>query len=180
MRAGTTLAHTEGVDERLTLGEYVRRLRRAKGWQLHQLAATTRMSLSHLSRIENDNAVPNAETIVKLSKALDGDLERLLEMAACLPREILQRLIERAGEVSPALHRSAGPQVDPEYARALVEDIDPLLKTALTDYFGFTDQNVDGLFTMLGAMARMDPVERDQMIEFLAAFLAARTKEQVP
>ncbi len=50
------------------------------------------------AQIENDNAVPNAETVVKLSTALDGDLERMLEMAACLPREILQRLIDRAGE----------------------------------------------------------------------------------
>jgi transcriptional regulator with XRE-family HTH domain len=168
------------MGDQLTLGEYMRRLRRAKGWQLHQLATATRMSLSHLSRIENDNAVPNAESVVKLATALDGDLERMLELANCLPREILQRLIDRAGDVSPALHRSAGIQVDPEFARALVEDIDPQLRTALTDYFDFSDENVHGLFTMLRSMARMEPAERDQMIEFLAAFLLSRAKERNP
>lgn len=162
----------------LTLGEYIRRLRRSKRWQLHELAAATGLSLSHLSRIENDNAVPNAETVVKLSKALDGNLELMLEMADCLPREILQRLIDRAGEVSPAFHRSAGTRVDPDYARALVEDIDPRLRTGLTEYFGFSEQNVEGLFAMLKAMAQMEESERDHMIDFLAEFLAARARER--
>jgi transcriptional regulator with XRE-family HTH domain len=166
------------MEERLTLGEYIRRLRRAKGWQLHQLAAATRMSLSHLSRIENDNALPNAESVVKLATALDGDLERMLELANCLPREILQRLIDRAGDTSPALHRSAGDQQDPEFARALVEDIDPQVRTALIEYFDFRDENVPGLFSMLRSMARMEPAQRDETIEFLAAFLVSRTKER--
>lgn len=62
----------------LSFGEYIRRRRRAKRWQLQELAVQSGLSLSHLSRIENDNAVPNPDTVVKLAKALDGDLELML------------------------------------------------------------------------------------------------------
>jgi transcriptional regulator with XRE-family HTH domain len=53
------------VNTDLTLGEYIRRLRRHKGWGLDELAAATQLSVSHLSRIENDKAIPNADTVVK-------------------------------------------------------------------------------------------------------------------
>jgi len=51
---------------------------------------TTTLATSNLrgtSRIENDRAVPNADTVVKLANALNGRLERMLEMADCLPGE---------------------------------------------------------------------------------------------
>ena len=84
------------MDLSMTLGEYVRHLRRRKAWGLQELADTTGLSVSHLSRIENDAAIPNPETVVKLSKALEGRLESMLEMAKCLPEEILDRLLDRA------------------------------------------------------------------------------------
>ena len=77
----------------LTLGEYVRHLRRRKNWNLQELAKASGLSVSHLSRLENDNNLPNADTVVKLSAALEGDLEQMLQLADCLPREILARLI---------------------------------------------------------------------------------------
>ena len=49
----------------LTLGEYIRRLRRQQGWGLEDFAAATQLSVSHLSRIENDKAIPNADTVVE-------------------------------------------------------------------------------------------------------------------
>src|SRR5437763_1422986 len=109
----------------LTLGEYVRRLRRARRWGLQELASATGLSVSHLSRIENDSAVPNPDTVVKLAIALEGELERMLEMADCLPREILERLIRRAEAESPALRRAAGfEKGDSTYPAALVQDMD--------------------------------------------------------
>src|SRR5215207_5489874 len=101
------------MPDSLTLGEYIRRRRRAKGWQLQDVASRSGMSLTHISRIENDNAVPNPESVVRLCKVLDGNLEEMLALADCLPREILERLIERASDTSPAPHRSAGVQPDP-------------------------------------------------------------------
>jgi transcriptional regulator with XRE-family HTH domain len=157
------------MNGRLTLGEYVRRRRRAKGWQLHQLASATGMAATHLSRIENDNALPNADSVVKLAKALDGELEVMLELANCLPREIMERLLRRVDDSAPALHRSAGQRDDPGYARALVEDIDPDLRNVLAAYFGLSGQNIDGLFSMLRGMKEMPPAQRDAVFDFLAA-----------
>jgi transcriptional regulator with XRE-family HTH domain len=71
----------------------MRRLRRDKNWSLHQLAGETGISYTHLSRIENDSTVPNAETVSKLASALDGDLKLMLERARCLPQEILERIM---------------------------------------------------------------------------------------
>jgi transcriptional regulator with XRE-family HTH domain len=108
------------VNVRLSFGEYTRRLRRARKWQLQDVAAATGLSVSHLSRIENDNALPNPDTVVKLANALESDLERMLELADCLPHEILERLIRRVEDSTPALRRSAGLHgIDPEFSRAL-------------------------------------------------------------
>lgn len=82
----------------VSVGEYTRQFRRRKRWGLQDLARATELSASHLSRIENDRAVPNAQTVLKLAKALDGDLGRMLELAGYLPaldgdlEEILSRL----------------------------------------------------------------------------------------
>jgi transcriptional regulator with XRE-family HTH domain len=93
----------------LTLGEYMRRLRRAKGWSLHSLSERTGLSYSHLSRVENDSVVPNPKTVVSIAEALEGDLAAMLEMADCLPRQILDRLMSQAGvDRALSLGRTAG------------------------------------------------------------------------
>src|SRR5947209_7043966 len=107
MRRQASSCDNGHMNGNVTFGECIHRLRRAKGWQLAQLAAATGMASTHLSRIENDNVVPNAESVVKLAKALDGDLRQMLELADCLPREILERFVRRASDSAPSLHRSA-------------------------------------------------------------------------
>ena len=97
------------MEHSLTLGEHVRHLRRRKGWGLQQLAEATGLSLTHLSRIENDSAVPNPGSVVKLANALGADLDRMLELAQCLPEEILKRLLRRADSDTPARRRAGGP-----------------------------------------------------------------------
>ena len=89
------------MDSQLTLGETIRRLRREKRWSLGTLAERTGLSYSHLSRVENDSASPQADGIARIAEALDGDLRALLELADCLPEVILQR-ISRQEERSPA------------------------------------------------------------------------------
>ena len=160
----------------LTFGELVRRLRRQRRWQVQDLAAATGLSLSHLSRIENDNALPTAETVVKLSTALDGELEHMLELANCLPREILDRLLRRAADGAQALRRSAGDAPDNGFARALVEEIDPSLRSALAERFGFSSDDVDAAYTVLQRMSEMRPGERETVLDFLAA----RARRQEP
>jgi transcriptional regulator with XRE-family HTH domain len=94
--------------EQLSLGEYIRRLRKKKVWSLQMVADHTGLSYHHLSRIENDSSVPGAETVAKIADALGGDLKRMLEMADCLPRQILDRISSRPEATSVALKRTAG------------------------------------------------------------------------
>ena len=97
--------------EDISLGEYIRRLRRAASLSLQSLAETTGISYSHLSRIENDSTIPGAQTIATLSDALGGDLKFMLETANALPRSILDRISARtegAGALRRAVHQSQG------------------------------------------------------------------------
>jgi transcriptional regulator with XRE-family HTH domain len=161
--------YSGGVNTPLSLGEYVRRLRRRKGWQLQELANATGLSLSHLSRIENDNALPNADTVVRLAQALDGELEQMLQMADCLPREILARLIRRAEDSAPSLHRAAGEQPpDADFSQVLVDDMDPQLRRMLADRFSLSERDVHGIFSVLHEIGHMAASEREAIIAFLA------------
>ena len=94
------------MDAQLTLGETIRRLRREKKWSLGTLAEKTGLSYSHLSRVENDSASPQADAVARIAEALDGDLRELLTLADCLPEVILNRIAGSAA--TNALNRSAG------------------------------------------------------------------------
>jgi len=96
--------------EKLTLGEYIRRLRKARRWTLGALADNTGLSYHNLSRIENDSTVPNAETVSQIAVALDGDMRRMLELAEAVPRVILDRMLTFDGREGPGLKRTAGSQ----------------------------------------------------------------------
>ena len=157
------------MNEPLTLGEYIRRLRRRSKKSLQELSDTTGLSVSHISRLENDNALPSPDAVVRLATALEGDLDRMLELADCLPREILERLIQRAGRSSAVHRRSAGADADPTFRQALIEDLDPSLRDGIARQFGLSARDVEGLFTVLRRMAQMQPAEREAVIEFLAA-----------
>ena len=157
------------MNEPLSLGEYIRRLRRRTKKSLQELSDATGLSVSHISRLENDNALPSADTVVKLATALEGDLDRMLELADCLPREILERLIQRAGGSSSVHRRSAGADADPTFSQALIEDIDPDLRDGIARQFGLSARDVEGLFAVLRRMPQMQPADREAVIELLAA-----------
>lgn len=97
------------MEAQLTFGEAMRRLRREKNWNLQKLSHETGLSYSHLSRVENDSTVPKAETVTKIAEALGGDLKQMLELADCLPRQILDRIMDRQqGAAGPVLRRAVG------------------------------------------------------------------------
>ena len=159
----------KGMNSDVTFGEYLRHLRRRKHWGLQELARETGLSLSHLSRLENDNGLPKPETVVKLSVALGGDLDQMLEMANCLPREIIDRLSRRAAGAGESLRRTAGqPPGDSTYPRALVEDIDPTVRDWITERFGLSGEDLDGVFQVLQRIGNMTPSERESVIRFLS------------
>jgi len=157
------------VNETLSLGEYIRRLRRKTKTGLQELADATGLSVSYLSRIENDNAVANPDAVVKLSRALDGDLEVMLLKADCLPQEILERLTRRASQGEAALRRATGDAVDGGFVEALVGDIDPQLRGAVTSQFGLSENDAEAVFQAFRQLSQMSPELRAAAMNAIAA-----------
>src|SRR5215207_7655650 len=152
----------------LTLGEYLRRLRRDRRMPLQDVARRSGLSTTHLSRLENDNGLPTTDTVVKLHKVLGGDLTVMLELARCLPDEILDRYIRRADDEAPVLKRSAlGRAADPIFAEAFVETMDPVIRRAITQAFGLSERDAEGVLTALRRLAKMSEQEREQVIGVL-------------
>ncbi len=152
----------------LSFGEYLRRLRRQKAMPLQDVARAARLSTSHLSRLENDNGLPTTDTVVKLHNVLGGDLSMMLELAQCLPDEIIERYIRRADADAPVLKRSAiGSADDPLFAQAFVQDMDPSIRRALATSFGLSERDADGLMTALRRLAKLSEQEREQVIGVL-------------
>jgi HTH-type transcriptional regulator, competence development regulator len=83
----------------LTFGQKIRELRKAKGLGQRAVAAEVGINFTYLSKIENDRvdfaAFPSEETIRKLAKVLDADVDELLLMAKKIPDHIRQRVLER-------------------------------------------------------------------------------------
>lgn len=157
------------MNDHISLGEYVHRLRRRKNWQLQQLAEATGLSISHLSRIENDSAIPNADSVVKLAAALDGDLSAMLLQAECLPREILDRYVRRAAGRTGAVRRAAGNTPDTAYAEALVEDMDARLRATLAQAFNLSEHDTEGMFSLLQRIARLPEAHRVAFLDVFAS-----------
>lgn len=71
------------------------------------------LSYSYLSRIENDSTVPGPDAVARIAVALDGDLKQMLELADCLPRAILDRILaEKDVSGKPFLPRRAMRQAE--------------------------------------------------------------------
>jgi len=152
----------------LSFGEYLRRLRRQQGLPLQDVARKAGLSTSHLSRLENDNGLPTTDTVVKIHKVLGGDLPVMLELAQCLPGEIIERYIRRVDNQAPVLKRPAtGTADDPLFAEAYVQDMAPEIRRALASYFGLSERDADGLMSAMRRLAKMDPLERGQVIGVL-------------
>ncbi len=143
------------MNRQLTFGETIRRLRRQKEWSLSMLAEETGLSYSHLSRVENDSASPQADAVARLAEALDGDLRELLELAACLPAVILQRIARRE-EGSPAgsLNRSA--RRDDESPRGSVG----ALVTDLAIQYGLQTPEAQELAEAIERLVALPPEQR--------------------
>jgi len=93
-------------------------------------------------------------------------------LAECLPAEILDRLVRRATSSTGSVRRSASPDADPTFPRALVEDMDSGLRTALAERFGLLPDDVEGVFGVLQNLAKMTSSDRAAIL----GFLASRTK----
>lgn len=83
----------------LTFGEKIRELRKAKGLGQRAVASSVGINFTYLSKIENNKvdfaAFPSEDTIRKLARVLDADVDELLLMAEKIPERIRRRVLER-------------------------------------------------------------------------------------
>jgi len=82
-----------------TFGQRIKELRKAKGLGQRAVAAQVGINFTYLSKIENDKvdfaAFPSEETIRKLAKVLEADVDELLLMAEKIPDHIRRRVLEK-------------------------------------------------------------------------------------
>jgi HTH-type transcriptional regulator, competence development regulator len=84
---------------KMTFGEKVRELRKAKNLTLRELAVKVKVNFTYLSKIENQKLsfgeYPSEDLIRKLAKVLEGEVDELLLLAQKIPKDIRKRVIER-------------------------------------------------------------------------------------
>ena len=162
------------MQDQLSLGEYIRRLRKQAKCNLQSVAEKTGISYSHLSRIENDSTVPNANTVASIAEALNGDLKLMLEMADCLPRAILDRIVAREEVGGPAsLRRTAGVG-----GGAVGEgDADPyLVNLALVS--GATEAEASDLAKGVGQLLQLSPTQRKAVSRLIRSLYLERDESK--
>lgn len=104
----------------MRFGEKIRQLRLAKN--LNQCDLAAKVNFTYISKIENEKLdfsdYPSEETIRKLAKALDGDVDELLVLAKKVPDDIKKRVMQR-----PDAFRKIA-SLDDETRDRLLEEID--------------------------------------------------------
>jgi HTH-type transcriptional regulator, competence development regulator len=90
---------SKGIMMAMTFGKKIRELRKAKGLGQRAVAAEVGINFTYLSKIENDKvdfaAFPSEDTIRKLARVLESDVDQLLLMAEKIPDQIRRRVLER-------------------------------------------------------------------------------------
>lgn len=61
----------------MDLGDYLKKVREAKGLSQKEVSMSCKMDMGNYSRIENGKTDPSFNTVVKIAKALDVDLHEL-------------------------------------------------------------------------------------------------------
>ena len=118
------------------LGEYVKRQRQRLGLSLREVATTTGVSASTLSRVENGVGTPDSATLARLAQWLGIPLERLMSgslIAASSDSSTADPVVYFPTESTPNIveaHLRADKNLRPETAKALAE----LFRVAYTQF----------------------------------------------
>ena len=86
----------------ITIGEYLKKLRKKQNMTLESLQEKSGVSNSHISRIERGLREPSPDTLKKLSTALGADYADLMDIAGYLPMDCITQRMERANRIDPA------------------------------------------------------------------------------
>jgi len=111
---------TERLIKVAELGHYLRKKRERDGLSLRDAARDTGISAATLSRIENENGIPDSANLARLAEWLNIPLERI--MGGTSPSA--NQVVLRKGESTPdvvEVHLRADKNLTPETAKALSE-----------------------------------------------------------
>ena len=83
----------------MRFGDRVRELRKLRGLTQQKLAERLSVSLSYVSKVENERLnvgdYPSESFVLKLAEALDTDADELLLLTDRVPEALLRRIQER-------------------------------------------------------------------------------------
>ena len=158
------------METQLTFGEYMRRLRRARKWNLTHLAEQCALSYPHLSRIENDSVVPSVESVVILSQALEGDVKIMLELANCLPRVILDRISSQEESTIDSLTRTAG--LGGDLSEEPIGGVNHPLAALIQDFYHLEDADAGALALAIDGLVNLERTQRASIITMISSLSA--------
>jgi len=122
---------SESLINTVELGRAIKRRREELGMSLRDVADTTQVSASTLSRIENGTGKPDADNIARLTSWLDMPVDRVMKKQGTT--ENVEAVIYYPHEAMPEIieaHLRADKNLTPETARALSE----LFRVAYTQF----------------------------------------------
>jgi transcriptional regulator with XRE-family HTH domain len=154
------------MEAQLTFGEYMRRLRRSRKWNLTTLSEKTGISYTHLSRLENDSTLPTPEAVASLAVSLDGDLKAMLKMANCLPQVILDRISSsEENTAANSLKRTAGSPGNGSEESGL--DLNQDLMARLHGVYGLDEDEIRSVAQAIRGLARLEKSRRSLVINMI-------------
>jgi transcriptional regulator with XRE-family HTH domain len=154
------------MEAQLTFGEYMRRLRRSRKWNLTTLSERTGISYTHLSRLENDSALPSAEAVASLAVSLDGDLKAMLKMANCLPQVILDRISSNEENAAAnSLKRTAGSLGNGSEEPGL--DLNQDLMAQLHGAYGLDEDEIRSIGQAIKGLVHLEKSRRSAVIKMI-------------
>ncbi len=114
------------------IGQRVAGLRKEKGLSLEELSSLTGFDVSFLSDIENNRIHPQLGTLIKLSKALDAAVGRIISGAGDKPysvtrkteRKTISRSTSRKGEKDIYAYKDLAPEVKGRHMEALIVQLE--------------------------------------------------------
>jgi transcriptional regulator with XRE-family HTH domain len=105
-----TQKSTHAIIYFVTFGQVLRELRFKSGLGIKRLAPALGVSYSFLSKLENNEVSPSAETVERVAAYFKYDRNRLLLSAGKVPADILQILRDNPDEAVEFLRERFGRQ----------------------------------------------------------------------
>lgn len=154
----------------MSFGEFLRRLRRKQGRALQHVAREARMSVAHLSRLENDKVTPTTKTVTKLREVLGGDLREMLERAGCLPPGAIPQAIHWCRcscDHGPTRSAWSSPDTLSDPRPVVLEDEEVAAAHTLATTFSMDILDAMRLTPSLLAISTMSQEERERVMGVL-------------